>query len=268
LGNDEFAGGADADILDGGAGNDTLVGGAGIDSAVLGESADSYTFVLNSDGTVEVVASDGSTDVLSGVEQFDLGTGTAPLTELLPDVQLVCERHAAKVQSYFLGALGREASADELAEFTETLQSNQGRVWWNADISGTSAGTDSLMGYLMSRPEYVAATDGTAAVNAAFMQLTGQAAPEELIEHYVERLNAGTLQAQGLVNKMIGDLWLSPKGDGSMGTPPTTGFFDNREWLDGAAYRGYLDMLDASSGVDIANLDANGNLVELVGTTL
>lgn len=119
--------------------------------------------------------------------------------------------------------------------------------------------------YLMAQAEYAVLTSGTntSIVETIFNRLTGGTAPTELVDHYVSRLDAGTLLTKGVANKMLGELYLSPKGDGSLGT--VAGFTDNREFLDGTAYRGYLDNLDAISGINISNLDTSGNLVELVG---
>lgn len=263
----QIAGNTGNNTLRGGAGNDTLEGGAGSDTAVFLGDRSGYGLSLDGTGSLVVDGGDGI-DTLAGFERLQFDDGTASLMESLPVVQLQTVRHYAKVQAYFLGVLGREATADEASQFTAILQANQSRVWWNAGIT-TMAGSDSLMGYLLLQSEYTALTSGDSnatLVAEAFQRLTGQTACQDLIDHYVGRLELGTLQARGIVNKMLGDLWISPKGDGTLGG--IAGFYDHRGWVDGAALRGYLDRLDTIDGIDITNLDANGNLVTLAGVVV
>jgi hypothetical protein len=247
--------------LTGGLGNDSLEGGAGSDTAIFDGNRSAYSFAMASDGSLNVTGTDG-VDILSGVEQLQFGDGTVSIIEALP-AQLDCERHYAKVQAYFVGILGRTATAEEADQFTALLQANQSRVWWYDSAQTTQEG--SLMSYLMEQSGYatLTANDNAAIVNTIFNRLTDQTAPQELIDQYVARLNAGTLRVQGVANKLLGELYLSPKGDGSLGT--VAGFADNRSYLDGEAYRGYLDTLDAIDGIGIANLDASGNLVDTSG---
>lgn len=252
------------DTIIGGGGNDFLDGDGGLDAAVFGNGRSAYALCLRADGSVEIDGADG-TDRLAGIEQLQFGDGTVSLREALPEPQLDCERHYAKVQSYFLGLLGRPATTEEAGHFTAVLRANQSRIWWYDASQTTTDG--SLMSYLMAQGEYATLAAGTSTqiVGSIFQRLTGQPAPDALIEHYAGRLNAGTLQVQGVTNKLLGELYLSPRGNGTLGT--VTDFADNRGYLDGAAYRGYLDNLDAIDGIDIANLDSGGNLVGLVGVT-
>ncbi len=228
--------------------------------SVLPSSA--YTVSLAGNGSLTVSGTDG-TDSLTHIEQLRFDDATFSLIDALPTVQFSSERHAAKVQAYFLGVLGREAAAAEAAQFTSLLQANQSRVWWFDAAQTTMDG--SLMSYLMAQPEYTALVAGTnsSIVSTVFARLTGESAPQALVDQYVGRLEAGTLFARGVANKMMGELYLSPKGDGTLGT--VAGFTDNRAYLDGASLRGFLDNLDAFPGVDLANLDAQGNLVGIVG---
>ncbi len=262
--NDVLTGDSLDNTLTGGLGNDTISGGAGTDTAVFSGAKSGYSLSLGTDGTVTSSGTDG-TDSLSGIERLQFDDGTLSLRAALPEAHLTATRHLAKVEAYFLGFLGREATADEASQFTALLQANQSRVWWYDTAQTTQAG--SLMSYLQSQSEYaaLAASDHATIAGTVFNRLTGQTAPQALIDHYAARLDAGTLQVRGIVNKMLGELYLSPKGDGTLGT--VAGFADNRDFLDGAAYRGYLDHLDAMAGIDIANLDASGNLVQLVGVT-
>jgi Ca2+-binding RTX toxin-like protein len=250
-------GAAGNDSLSGGGGNDTLDGGAGSDTAIFGGNRSTYSFSLGSDGTLTVSGADG-TDTLSGIELLRFDDADYGLSQAIP-AQLETVRHYAKVQAYFLGLLNREATTEEANTFTAILQTNQSRVWWNADISAM-LGTDSLMGYLMAQTEYatLTANSHSSIVDTIYNRLTGETASQELVDHYVARLAAGPLLVQGVANKMLGELYLSPKGDGTLGT--VAGFADNRGFLDGEAYMGYLNMLDAIDGIGIANLDANGNL--------
>lgn len=252
------------DVLFGRGGNDTIDGGSGIDTAIFTGRLDDYTVSLEADGSLLMQGADG-TDRVTGVERILLDDESLTVLEILPAVQLDTVQHYAKVQSYFLGGLGREATISEAFHFTNVLQENQSRVWWNSDLTAL-AGTDSLMGYLMAQNEYSTLTNGVGnatLVIDVFRRLTGQTAPQDLVDHYVARLDAGTLLTHGLVNKMLGDMHLSPRGDGTLGG--VSGFQDNRYFLDGAAIRGYIDRLDAIDGINIENLDSNGNLVELVG---
>ncbi len=255
--------GADGtDFLTGAAGNDTVDGGAGSDTAAFSDNAAAYTVSLATDGTLTITGTDG-TDSLSHIERLAFDDATLSLIDALPTVSFTSERHYAKVQAYFLGVLGREATASEASQFTSLLQSNQSRVWWYDAAQTTMDG--SLMSYLMAQPEYTALVAGANAtiVSTVFNRLTGETASQNLIDHYVGRLEAGTLFARGVANKMLGELYLTPKGDGTLGS--VAGFTDNRAYLDGASLRGYMDNLDAFTGVDLAGLDAQGNLVGIVG---
>jgi Ca2+-binding RTX toxin-like protein len=256
-GNNNLVGESGSNILTGGLGDDTLAGGGGDDTAVFSGSRSGYSLSLGADGSLSIGGADGA-DSLSGIEALEFADGTVRLGEALP-AAIQGEKHYAKVQAYFLGLLGRAATAEEASEYTALLQSNQSRVWWYDSAQTTMDG--SLMSYLQAQAEYTALTanDSATIIDTIYQRLTGATAPQELLDHYEASLTAGTLQVRGVANKLLGELHLSPKGDGSLGT--VAGFADNRSYLDGAAYIGYLNNLDAIDGIDIANLDDTGNLV-------
>jgi hypothetical protein len=266
-GSDTFLGTTSNDDAYGGGGNDEFALGTGIDAVELNGAPTDYQFQLNADGTVSIAGPDGN-DTASGIEivRFLAATGETlqSIVSLMPTVQIDCERHYAKVQAYFRGILGRDATVAEADQFTALLQSNQSRIWWYDSAQTTMTG--SLMNYLQEQAEYAALTtnDNATIVNTVFNRLTGLTAPQEMTDHYAARLDAGTLRVQGIANKLLGELYLSPKGDGTLGT--IEGFADNRAYMNSEAYRGYLDILDAIDGVSITNLDASGNLV-VVGVT-
>jgi len=120
-----------------------------------------------------------------------------------------------KVQAYFVATLGRAASASELEFYSQKLAENTGGVW----KAGLAQYVNNLAGLTTDVPS---AADAGTMVTETFERMTGTAASSMSLtayNEYVNRLVAGTLKPIGLANKMMNDMGLMPKADGTYGQP-------------------------------------------------
>ncbi|QGU33540.1 beta strand repeat-containing protein [Thermochromatium tepidum] len=149
------------------------------------------------------------------------------------------EQYQAKVSAYFLVTLGRPASSDELAAYSQVLADNNGSVW---KPSGAS-----LVSYLT--PLLEAATAGKnngQIVTEMFERMTGSQPSMDLYNYYVGLLNQGIIKLKGLANAMLNDLKLMPNVDG--------GFDQPANWpidLSGQLTSAQRDAMIAKTGVAV-----------------
>lgn len=261
---DTLVGGHLDDLIEASQGHDIIDGGDGDDTITLAGRHDEMALAIHANGDV-VVTSSGGTQTLRHIEKLHFSDSDLDesIMSLLPAPKINAAHaasYSAKVEAYFLGALGRAATDEELTHFSDVLDGQQGNVW--RDEGGATGTTGSLAGYLDNHAEsfkLLSANSGEA-VDRVYQALTGEAAPQTVNEYYQAQLDNGTIKLKGLVNAMLNDLAIMPRTDGSLAAPNGWAV-DHHDEMTPVALIGLVHKLNATGHADFDNLDASGNLI-------
>ncbi|SMP50740.1 hypothetical protein SAMN06295888_106145 [Desulfonatronum zhilinae] len=120
-----------------------------------------------------------------------------------------------KVNAYFK-ASGLNATAADLALWTQNLVNTNGNVWSGL---GLQQHVSQQAGWGNNVPFSTALA--TARVNGILTNMLGNhvGVSQTVKDYYVNHLVAGSIKERGLVNAIINDLGLMPKVDGTYGSP-------------------------------------------------
>ncbi|WP_386027928.1 S8 family serine peptidase [Thiorhodococcus fuscus] len=149
-----------------------------------------------------------------------------------------------KVNAYFLGVLGRSATAQELADWGDVLLDYNGSVWKPAGI-GLQLYLSSLKSWGADAPAW---DDADLMVRLVLGNLFGSYTDihSAIRGYYVEGLVYGYVKPKGLVNAVLNDLAIMPRADGTYGQPngwqggPGTGLLTASQI---AAYKALVESL-------------------------
>lgn len=251
----QLASSASGGTLAAGSGITELFGSRGTDTGVLSAPQAAVTVTLNANGDVVATSSSG-TITLHSIEQVQFSNSASAISimSILPAVHISSSdatSYKAKVESYFIGTLGRAATSSELSQFQTALADNKGSVW--------DAG---LVAYLAGTQEFTNATTGKTAgqiVDQEYQWLTGNTPSQTLHDYYTTMLGNGTIKARGLLNAILNDLSLMPRNDGALNQPSdwTVHMHDSMTPVD---LIGMVTNLHTVGGIGITNLNANGGL--------
>jgi hypothetical protein len=133
---------------------------------------------------------------------------------------IVASDYQNKVNSYFQATYGRQATASELATWTNNLLDNQGSVW-TGNFQQTLSSDKGWGAGPLSEADAQTQVDGILS-NLFGSEASGLDA--SIAEYYVDHLVAGTIKPRGVVNAMLNDLGLMPRVNGELGKPAGWGY--------------------------------------------
>ncbi|CAB1367792.1 S8 family serine peptidase [Denitratisoma oestradiolicum] len=245
-------------------GNASYDGGAGEDLITFQGMRSQYSISLQANGDVVATNSSG-TIVLRDIENIHFSDSAADVSimSLLPSPRIDtsdAQSYNAKVQTYFIGTLGRAATTAELSQYTSLLASQNGSVW--LDANGQTGTTGSLVAYLATSSEFASLTAGKSnsqIVDEMYLRLTGDLPSLALHDYYQSKLDASTIRVRGLLNAILNDLSIMPRADGTL-NQPSTWTVNIQSDMEPVELVGMVNKLHSIGNISFTNLDASGNL--------